>query len=59
MYAEEATNPTKSVDLLPLAVQARSHSSTAAEEISQGQNSITACPLLNKTLGYEITWELA
>jgi hypothetical protein len=47
-HAEEATNPTTSLNLLPLEGQAKSHSVTAAEEISQGQNSITTCPLLKK-----------
>jgi hypothetical protein len=42
-HVEEATNPAKSLNLLPLEGQARSHSSIAAEEISQGQNSITTC----------------
>jgi len=47
-HVEEAANPTKGLNLLPLVGQARSHSSTAAEEISQGQNSIIAIPLLNE-----------
>jgi hypothetical protein len=47
-HVEEAANPTKSLNLFPLVGQARSHSSTAAEEISLGQNSITAYPLLNE-----------
>jgi hypothetical protein len=47
-HVEEARDPTKSLNLLHLKGQARSHSSTAAGKISQGQNSITSSIIWNE-----------